>query len=250
MDTEDREFILEGVTNGFQLCTKFGPRYPVNPENYSSAFRVSTQVENQIKTEIALGNYVVTKMIPTIVSSLGDVPKSNGNTFCIRLIHDGSQPVGNSLNSYTSDTNCSYMDMRHALKLIKPNNYVAKVDLKSAYRYVYCDNSDHDSTGLKWTFSGDDNPTYMHDSNLPFGLSRSPRIFQKLSESVCKIMKSVYNVICIAYLDDFLIIADAMCDCSRGLRLFISTLRALGFNINWSKVSELKPQIAQLLFEF
>jgi hypothetical protein len=46
-------------------------------------------------------------------------------------------------------------------KLIKPNNYVAKVDLKSAYRYVYCHNSDHDSTGLKWTFSGDDNPTYI-----------------------------------------------------------------------------------------
>jgi hypothetical protein len=49
-------------------------------------------------------------MIPTIVSSLGAVPKSNGD---IRLIHDASQPVGNSLNSYTSDTNCSYMDMRH-----------------------------------------------------------------------------------------------------------------------------------------
>jgi hypothetical protein len=121
----------------------------VNPENYSSAFRVGTQVENQIKTEIALGNYVVTKMIPTIVSSLGHVPKSNGN---IRLIHDGSQPVGNSLNSYTSDTNCSYMDMRHALKLIRPNNYLAKVDLKSAYRSVCCHNSDHDSTGLIQVF--------------------------------------------------------------------------------------------------
>lgn len=189
----------------------------------------ATQVENQIKTEIALGNYIVTKMIPTIVSSLGAVPKSNGD---IRLIHDASQPVGNSLNSYTSDTNCSYMDMRHALKLIKPNNYLAKVDLKSAYRSVCCHNSDHDSTGLKWTFSGDANPTYMYDSKLPFGLSRSPRIFQKLSESVCKMMKSVYNVIRIAYLDGFLIIADTMCDCSRRLRLLISTLRALGFNIN------------------
>jgi hypothetical protein len=171
MDTEDREFILEGVKNGFQLCTKFGPRYPVNRENYSSAFRLCTQVENQIKTEIALENYVVTKMIPTIVSSLGAVPKSNGD---IRLIHDASQPVGNSLNSYTSDTNCSYMDMRHALKLIKSNNYLAKVDLKSVHRPVCC----HGSTSLKWTFSGDDNPTYMYHSKLPFGLSRSPRIFQ------------------------------------------------------------------------
>ena len=212
------EFISDGVKNGFQLCTKFGPRYPVNRENYSSAFRLCTQVENQIKTKIALGNYVVTKMIPTIVSSLGAVPKSNGD---IRLIHDASQPVGNSLNSYTSDTHCSYMDVRHALKLIKPNNYLAKVDLKSAHRPVCCHNSDHDSTSLKWTFAGDDNSTCMYDSKLPFDHSRSPRIFQKLSKSVCKMMKSVYNVIRIAYLDDFLIIADTMCDCSRRLRLLI-----------------------------
>ena len=34
-----------------------------------------------------------------------------------------------------------------------------------------------------------------------------------------------------------------MCDCSRGLRLLISTLRALGFNINWSKVEGPSQQI-------
>lgn len=99
------------------------------------------------------------------------MPKTNGE---IRLIHDASQPEGFSLNSYTSDTNCSYMDLRHALKLIKPNNYLAKVDLKSAYRSVQCHASDHHLTGLKWTFSGDDSPTYMYDAKLPFGHSRSP----------------------------------------------------------------------------
>ena len=54
MDMEDREFILDGVKNGFQLCTQFGPSYPVNRENYSSAFRLRIQVENRIKTEIML----------------------------------------------------------------------------------------------------------------------------------------------------------------------------------------------------
>ncbi|VDI13266.1 Hypothetical predicted protein [Mytilus galloprovincialis] len=110
-----------------------------------------SKVENQIKKEIELGNYIVTKSIPTIVSSLGAVPKPNGD---IRLIHDASQPIGISLNSYTSDTNCAYMDMRHALKLIKPNSFLAKIDLKSAYRSVCCHVSDHNLTGLKWTFLG------------------------------------------------------------------------------------------------
>ncbi|CAG2223080.1 unnamed protein product [Mytilus edulis] len=223
----------DGVKNGFHLCIKFGPHYPVNRENYSSAFRYRSKVENQIKKEIELGNYIVTKSIPTIVSSLGAVPKPNGD---IRLIHDASQPIGISLNSYTSDTNCAYMDMRHALKLIKPNSFLAKIDLKSAYRSVCCHVSDHNLTGLKWTFLGDDSPTYMFDSKLPFGHSRSPKIFQKLSEAVCIIMKCRYNITCIAYLDDFLVIEDTMFNCNRGLHLLIRTLRELGYNINWSKV--------------
>lgn len=233
IDIEDREYILDGVKNGFHLCIKFGPHYPVNRENYSSAFRYRSKVENQIKKEIELGNYIVTKSIPTIVSSLGAVPKPNGD---IRLIHDASQPIGISLNSYTSDTNCAYMDMRHALKLIKPNSFLAKIDLKSAYRSVCCHVSDHNLTGLKWTFLGDDSPTYMFDSKLPFGHSRSPKIFQKLSEAVCIIMKCRYNITCIAYLDDFLVIEDTMFNCNRGLHLLIRTLRELGYNINWSKV--------------
>ena len=194
METEDREFILDGVKSCFRLCTKFGPHYPTNRENYASAFKVREKVEIQLRNELALGNYVITKKIPTIVSSLGAVPKPNGE---IRLIHDASQPVGISLNSYTSDTNCSYMDMRHALKLIKPNSFLAKVDLKSAYRSVKCHKLDHEYTGLKWTFTGDDVPTYMYDSKLPFGHSRSPKNFQMLSGSVCNIMKYVYNVTCI-----------------------------------------------------
>lgn len=77
---------------------------------------------------------------------------------------------------------------------------------------------------FKWNFSENDNPTYMYDSRLSFGQSSRPRIFQNISEPVCKIMESVYNFICIPYLDDFLIIADTVCDCSRGLHLLINTL--------------------------
>ena len=91
------------------------------------------------------------------------------------------------------------MDLRHALQLIKCNNYLGKVDLKSAYRSVKCHNSDHPLTGLQWTFTGDNLPTYMYDAKLPFSHARSPKIFQQLSASVCSIMKCTYNVTCIAY---------------------------------------------------
>jgi hypothetical protein len=59
----------------------------------------------------------------------------------------------------------------------------------------------------------------MYDAKLPFGHARSPKIFQQLSASVCSIMKCTYKVTCIAYLDDFLVIADSFSKCQRGIRL-------------------------------
>ncbi|CAG2237511.1 unnamed protein product [Mytilus edulis] len=202
---DDRDFILNGVKDGFKLSVVYGPHLLVDRTNYSSAFRFHRAVEKQIKLEIELGNYVVTKTKPIIISSIGAIEKSNGD---VRIIHDASLPTGISLNSYTTDTSCSYMDLRHALKIIKRNDYLGKIDLKSAYRSVKCHDSDYPLTGLQWTFNGDDSPTYMYDAKLPFGHARSPKIFQQLSASVCEIMKCTYNITCIAYLDDILVIAD------------------------------------------
>jgi hypothetical protein len=230
---EDRDFILNGVKDGFKLSVIHGPHLPVDRDNYSSAFRFRSAVEKQIKLEIELRNYIVTKTKPVIISSIGAIEKPNGG---ILIIHDASLPTGISLNSYTTDTSCSYTDLRHALQLIKCNNYLGKVDLKSAYRSIKCHNSDHSLTGLQWTLTGDNLPTYMYDAKLPFGHTKSLKIFQQLSASVCSIMKCTYNVTCIACLDDFLVIADSFSECQRGIRLLIHILRELGFNISWNKI--------------
>ncbi|CAG2250311.1 unnamed protein product [Mytilus edulis] len=163
----------------FQLVSK-------HRKHYSSDFRFHRAVEEQIKLEIELGNYVVTKTKPIIISSIGAIEKSNGD---VRIIHDASLPTVISLNSYTTDTSCSYMDLRHALKIIQRNDYLGKIDLKSAYRSVNSHDSDIPLTGLQWTFNGDNSPTYMYDAKLPFGHARSPKNFQQFSASVCEIMK-------------------------------------------------------------
>lgn len=135
------------------------------------------------------------------------------------------------------------MDLKSAISIIKPGDFLAKVDLKSAYRPVKIHPSDYALTGLKWTFKGETSPSYMYDTKLPFGHAKSPKIFQKLSSSVCHIMKVHFNVTVIAYLDDFLIIENTFEQCSRGLRLLISTLRKLGFNISWNKVEGPSQQL-------
>lgn len=102
-------------------------------------------MEKQIKIEIKNGNYVVTKVKPLITSALGSVPKDNGS---VRLIHDASMPSNFCLNSLVAEKSCSYMDLNYACKLIKPNDYLCKVDLKNVYRCVSLHQSNFYLTGI------------------------------------------------------------------------------------------------------
>ncbi|XP_069109109.1 LOW QUALITY PROTEIN: uncharacterized protein [Argopecten irradians] len=234
-DDFDRDYILEGVKHGFKLLeSNLESISTVEADNYSSCTKYFDLVEKQIKHELLHGNYKVTASKPTIISALGAIPKSSSK---VRLIHDASRPSKLSLNDHIlSDCSCEYMDLREATKHITPGCYMAKVDLSNAYRSVPIHPSNYTATGLKWTFSGETQPTYMYDCRLPFGVSKSPQIFQRLSSAVCRILKSKYGFRVISYLDDFLIMEHSFDRCLQALNTLIRVLRKLGFSINWSKV--------------
>lgn len=90
-------------------------------------------VEKQILTEISEGNYVKVIHKPSIVSALGAIPKDDGG---IRLIHDGSMPDGHAMNNYAKNEECKYQSLQDALDMVKGGHFMAKIDLKSAYRSV------------------------------------------------------------------------------------------------------------------
>ena len=206
--------------------------------NYRSATGtdVRDKVEQTIRQEIRDGNYIITSTKPTIVSALGAVPKQDSNN--IRLIHDCSRPDNGNLNSYANEAPpFSFVTIDHATSLIKPNAFLAKLDLKSAYRHVPLHPSNYEATGLAWTFAGDSTPTYLYDCKLPFGSSKSPEIFNRLTQAVTRIMARRGHTI-LAYLDDFLIIADTEQDCRDAYLQLIDLLHELGFNINWNKAVE------------
>ena len=127
--------------------------------NYKSATDnpYREKVEGQIKHEISAGNYVITSSKPTIISALGAIPK--GDSDDIRLIHDCSRPVGAGVNAYATCDHYEYESVQRATKLIKPGAFLAKIDLKSAYRHVPIHPSNYHATGLKWTFTGCTKPT-------------------------------------------------------------------------------------------
>ena len=208
---------------------------PAEIKNYTSATAsdIRDKVEKQISDEIRDGNYVITQTKPTIVSALGAIPKPHSDK--IRLIHDCSRPQHCNVNSYATTHHFSYVTVEKAVSQIKPNAYLAKIDLKSAYRHVPIHPSSYRATGLSWTFKGDHHTTYLYDNKLPFGAAKSPEIFHRLTQAVTRMIARRGFRTILAYLDDFLIFGDSKHECELAYSELILLLGELGFSINWEK---------------
>lgn len=113
---------------------------------------------------------------------------------------------------------------------------MAKVDLQSAYRSVGIKPSEYCLTGIKWQFKGSESYTYLLDSKLPFGARKSPAIFNRITQSIRRMMSRRGYEACVVLLDDFLVAAESLQECAKVLSDLIHLLRGLGFRINWRKV--------------
>jgi len=137
-------------------------------ENYSSATGPLSKekVEETLLEEMEAGNYLISIDKPSIVSALGAVPKPDSDD--IRLIHDCSMPPGKGVNSYIEIEKQSFQTLDDAAKLIGKSFFIAKVDLRRAYRSVPVHPSNYQALGLKWRFQGDSEFTFLVDTRLPF----------------------------------------------------------------------------------
>ena len=111
---------------------------------------------------------------------------------------------------------------------------MAKIDLAAAYRSVQIHPSCHRLTGLQWLFKGRSLTTYMSDVKLPFGAAMSCSIFQRLTDSICRMMKRRGFTV-VGYLDDFLVIERTKEQCMVAYNCLSNLLIELGFTINWGK---------------
>lgn len=233
---EDKAFLIEGIKTGFKLAPPDSEFAPAHQDNYKSATSTETKaaVEQTILDEIAAGNYIVTDHKPTIVSALGAIPKPDSSE--IRLIHDCSRPIGKGLNDYIQAQSFKFQTLDDAIKLLRPNYFMAKIDLRHAYRSVPIHATSFAATGLRWQFAGQNHFTYMYDTRLPFGAKSSPEIFHRLTQSVRRMMarKGFHSVV--VYLDDFLVIGQTKEECQLAFDTLLQLLQNLGFQISWHKV--------------
>ena len=117
--------------------------------------------------------------------------------------------------------------------LVKPHDWLAKIDLKDAYFLVPMDPNHYQFLQFQWK-----GVTYQFQC-LPFGLSCAPRTFTKLMKPVVGFLRE-RGVQLIIYLDDLLIFGDCWKTLVSQLVLIKDLFQALGLIIN-EKKSQLEP---------
>ena len=234
----DKEFLLQGVQFGFKISDLKDGDYDkvkhVEVANHKSTQLYASLVEKELKSQIVHGNYILASQRPLVVSPLGAIKKEGLNE--VRIIHDGSRPLGEAMNDYGGPQAVRYQTISDACALARPGCFLAKIDLKSAYRSVPIHFSDYSLSGIKWWFEGENSPSYLFDTRLPFGSNVGPSIFSRLTQSIRRMMsrKGFQNLV--VYLDDFLIVETTFQRCLDAQHVLISLLGSLGFQISWHKV--------------
>ena len=194
--------MADGIINGFQLVDPNTQFTEVNMGNYKSATNATFKllVEKTIRNEIQQGNYVITATIPTVESASGVIPKPNSSE--ARLIHDCFRRHGHAVNEFISTRFVKFQFLYDAIKLLKPNYFMAKIDLNHAYRWRPIYSANNQATGCQWRFSGNDFDSCFYDTRLPFGAE----IFHRPTQAVRRMMGKRGFMNMIVYLDNFHVI--------------------------------------------
>ena len=118
-------------------------------------------------------------------------------------------------------------------ELVRPQDWVMKVDLKDAYFLVPIHPDHHKYLQFQWEAQ------IYQFCCLPFGLSCAPRVFTKLMKPVVAFLRE-RGMRLIIYLDDMLVICNSQEELRENVLLMKDLFGVLGLTIN-EKKSQLEP---------
>lgn len=114
-------------------------------------------------------------------------------------------------------------DAIHLIKLAGPGCFMAKTDIKNAFRIIPIDPADYSLLGLRWR------GLYYYDRCMPMDCSSSCKTFETFSTAVEWIAHHKLKIDYILHLlDDFLLVAPSSELCQHQLDLFLSLCSYLG----------------------
>ena len=215
--------LREGARIGYS-----GPRFSRVSPNLISAVQHPEVVTLNLNKEVNLGRVAGPYSFPPLPAlqchPVGVVPKKHSSDW--RTIYHLSYPQGDSINDHIPKDpfSLSYVRVDDAISIIQSlgkGAFMAKTDLKSAFRLIPVHPDDWNLLGIYWQ------SRYFVDMYLPFGLRSSPFLFNQLSDSIEWILKHNYGLHHVIHiLDDFFIAEPSKVLClesfSTLLRVFMS----------------------------
>ena len=180
-DQAFKEYILNGIWNGFQIGFDRRSHCVSATSNMRSALDNAAVIQEYLEKEVLLGRVVgpvdpERNPVGTQLSPFGVIPKSN-HPGKWRLIVDLSSPEGLSVNDGIDGESCSlkYLHLDEVTdEIVKSGKgtELAKMVIASAYRIVPVHPGDRPLLAVQWE------RTIFFDTRLPFGLRSAPKILQ------------------------------------------------------------------------
>lgn len=115
-----------------------------------------------------------------------------------------------------------------ALKLVRPNCYMASIDLKNAYYSVPIAKEHRKCLRFLWK------DKIFQYTCLPNGIACAPRIFTKLLKPVYATLHQL-GYINMGYIDDSILIGDDYEECSENIKVTKDLVESVGFTVNDKK---------------
>ena len=214
--TSTAEYLINGFSLGFPIPFQ-GPSSSSSSPNLLSAEQHPGVIDHYLTKELlaqrVAGPFTHPPFQNFRLSPIGVVPKKTPGEF--RCIQHLSYPYGASVNDGipVEDSNVTYSRIDDAVGLILRSgvgSFLAKTDIKSAFRIISSRPADYHLLGIYWRGN------YYFDRCWPMGLASSCKTFEALSTAV---QWTAQNKLGISYmlhlLDDFLIISGSHEQCSR-----------------------------------
>ena len=216
-----------GVQIGYEGSTNRRVRQP----NHRSVLLQADVIASSIESEIQKGRIKEITALPDdryFCSPIGLVPKlSDGVQTGWRVIFDLSSPRRRSVNDGipTQYGAIVYETLDDAIQLVAKAGRGAvmmKRDLKSAFRHVPVNPSDH------WLLIFEFQGKFYVDMYLPFGLRIAPWIFNLFSEALHWIFATIHGWNLTHYLDDFFIVFPRGTDTAPASQTFDEVITTMG----------------------
>ena len=192
-----------------------GPQKACVSRNLISASQhpevVSSNLSKEIQKGRVAGPFLSSPLKDLQCHPVGVVPKKHSSEW--RTIYHLSYPEGDSINDHIPKEPYSlqYVRVDDAIRILQtlgPGSFMAKTDLKSAFRLIPIHPDDWNLLGIYWQ------SRYYVDLFLPFGLRSAPFIFNQLSDALEWILKHNYGLKYVLHiLDDFFLAEHTKLDC-------------------------------------